>query len=68
VLDAADVLLADMPVEPLDMLESQVRTLNVVLPPGHDAIGQFVIAFVDADDIVEESNEANNIVISPALD
>jgi hypothetical protein len=68
VLDDADLLLAGMPVKPVDMLESQVRTLNVVLPPGTQPIGQFVIAFVDADDIVEESNEANNVIISPAID
>jgi len=42
--------------------------VNVVLPAGTDAAGRFVIAFVDADNIVEESNEANNIVASDAID
>jgi len=27
-----------------------------------------VLAFVDADDVVEEANEANNIVASPQID
>jgi hypothetical protein len=57
-----------MPVKPLDMNESQVRTLHVVLPLNVDAAGRFVIAFVDADDVVAESNEANNIVASPPID
>ena len=67
-LDAADALIDEMPVKPLDMNESQVRRLHVVLPHGVDAAGRFVIAFVDADDIVEESNEANNVVVSPQID
>jgi hypothetical protein len=68
VLDDADLLIDDMPVKPLDMNESQVRTLHVVLPLNVDAAGRFVIAFVDADDVVAESNEANNIVASPPID
>jgi hypothetical protein len=68
VLDDGDVLIDDMPVKPLDMNESQVRRLHVVLPANTDAAGRFVIAFVDADDIVAESNEANNIVVSPPID
>jgi hypothetical protein len=67
-LDDADMLIDAMPVKPLDMNESQVRRLHVVLPPGTDAAGRFVIAFVDAEDIVEESNEANNVVVSPQID
>ena|SRR5688572_16547859 len=68
VLDDADLLIDDMAVKPLDMNESQVRTLHVVLPLNVDAAGRFVIAFVDADDVVAESNEANNIVASPPID
>ena len=68
VLDDSDLLIDAMPVRPLDMNESQVRKLNVVLPQNLNAAGRFVIAFVDADDIVEESNEANNIVASPPID
>jgi len=68
VLDDSDLLIDAMPVKPLDMNESQVRKLQIVLPEGMDAAGRFVIAFVDADDIVEESNEANNIVASPQIE
>jgi hypothetical protein len=68
VFDDADLLIDEMPVRPLDMNESQVRKLNVVLPENVDAAGHFVIAFVDADDIVEELNEANNVVVSPPID
>lgn len=68
VLDDADLLLDEMPVKPLDPNESQVRKVNVALPRDTDGTGRFVIAFVDADNIVEESNEANNIVVSDAID
>jgi len=68
VLDDSDLLIDALPVRPLDMNESQVRRLNVVLPQEVDAAGRFVIAFVDADDVVEEANEANNIVASPQID
>ena len=68
VLDKSDLLIDEMPVKPLDMNESQVRTLNVVLPKDVNAAGRFVIAFVDADDMVEEANEANNVVASPRID
>jgi hypothetical protein len=68
VLEDSDVLLAEVGVKPLGKGESQVRALHAVLPPGTDATGHFVIAFVDADDVVEESSEANNIIVSDAID
>jgi hypothetical protein len=68
VLDDSDTLIREVAVKPLAKGDSQVRKLHAVLPPGVNATGQFVIAFVDADDIVEESNEANNVVVSPELD
>jgi hypothetical protein len=42
--------------------------LHGVLPQDVNAAGRFVIAFVDADDIVEEANEANNVVVSPQIE
>jgi hypothetical protein len=67
VLDGGDVLLDEMPVKPLDKDESQARRVNIVLPQGMVTTGRYVIAFVDADNIVEEANEANNIVVSEAI-
>ncbi len=63
VLDASDVLLQEAGVGALKNGETMPRHLNVLLPEGVDATGHFVIAFVDADDIVDETNEANNIVV-----
>ena len=64
VLDADDVALGDLPVKPLDPTETQVRTFHANVPRGLDATGLFVIAFIDADNVVFESNESNNIVVS----
>ena len=69
ILDDGDRLLSTVPVRPLDSVESQVRKLQVTLPQTwySDLSGRHVIAFVDADDIVEEQNEANNVVVSAAI-
>jgi hypothetical protein len=34
-----------------------------LLPHDLDATGQFVIAFVDADNVVTETNEQNNVAL-----
>jgi hypothetical protein len=60
VLDPGDVLLSEVGVGALKPGETQTRHLN--LPEGTSASGQFVIAFTDADDVVPETNEENNIV------
>ena len=67
ILDDNDTLLEETlvgPVEPQEMVE--VNLLEE-LPAGQDAIGQFVIAFLDATDVVLEANEENNIVVSNAI-
>jgi hypothetical protein len=69
-LDDGDLLLTTVPVKPLAPSDSQERKLQVTLPQTwySDLSGRYVIAFVDADDIVEEANEANNVVVSAAID
>jgi hypothetical protein len=69
-LDDGDQLLTTVPVKPLAPSDSQERKLQVTLPQTwySDLSGRYVIAFVDADDIVEEANEANNVVVSAAID
>lgn len=61
-LDDDDVLLDEMRVTALRVGQSQQRRLHVRAPHGVDATGQFVIAFVDADKEVIETNEQNNVV------
>jgi hypothetical protein len=62
-LDAGDLLLSEVGVGALKNGESTTRHLNVRLPEGVSASGQFVIAFADADNVVSETNEANNVVV-----
>jgi hypothetical protein len=62
-LDPTDLLLREVGVGALKNGEMQKRRLNVRLPFDVDASGQFVIAFTDAEDVVDETNEANNIVV-----
>jgi hypothetical protein len=61
-LDDDDALLDEVKVRRLALGESQERDLLVRLPHDLDAIGQFIIAFIDADNVVAESNEENNVV------
>jgi hypothetical protein len=63
-LDDDDLLIDEVRVRALAVGEEHERTLRARLPHDVDATGMFVIAFVDADDIVVEVNEANNIVPS----
>ena len=44
----------------------EVSLLGIV-PPGEDAIGQFIIALLDAEDVVLEVREDNNVVVSSAI-
>jgi hypothetical protein len=61
-LDDNDLLIDEVRVKALAVGEEHERTLRAHLASDRDATGMFVIAFVDADDIVIEVNEANNIV------
>ncbi|MGH7800627.1 MAG: hypothetical protein ACREOW_08350, partial [Thermodesulfobacteriota bacterium] len=45
----------------------QEVSLLAELPPGDDAIGEFVIALLDAEGEVAEVNEENNEVVSSAI-
>jgi len=65
--DESDTLLQEVAVGALKAGETKTRQLNVALPDGRSASGQFVIAVVDADNDVPEANEANNIVVSPPI-
>jgi hypothetical protein len=67
ILDAEDLLLDETPVRSLKIGESQERTLRAEVPCGDDISGRFVIGFVDADNIVDESNEQNNTVASDPI-
>jgi hypothetical protein len=62
ILDPGDLLLSEKHVGTLNNGEARTEHLNVHLPEGTSASGKFVIAFADADNVVDEVNEANNIV------
>jgi hypothetical protein len=61
-LDETDIVLSEVAIGTLEAGETKSRQLNVHLPPRNSASGQFVIAFADADNVVAETNEENNIV------
>ena len=66
-LDEEDVLVQENLVDPLAPQEVIEVILEEQLPPNQDAIGQFIIALLDATDVVSEINEENNAVVSPAI-
>jgi hypothetical protein len=67
ILDNSDTLLEEVTVRALDPGQHSIVNLNVPLAEGQNAQDQFVIAVVDATDVVPEANEFNNIVISPPI-
>jgi hypothetical protein len=66
-LDEEDVLVQENLVDPLAPQEVVEVKLEEQLPPNQDAIGQFIIALLDATDVVSEINEENNVVVSSAI-
>jgi hypothetical protein len=67
ILDDGDRLVTSMPVKPLKPGESQVRALQATLPSSAGGSGQYLIALVDAEDVVYEVSEENNIVVSSPI-
>jgi trimeric autotransporter adhesin len=66
-LDEGDSLLKEVKIGPLAAGETEEVDLHVKLPKGQNASGQFVIAVLDATNVVPEANEENNIVVSPPV-
>jgi hypothetical protein len=66
-LDEFDTLLQEETVRLLAPEQSVKVKLNVRLAEGLNAQGSFVIAVVDATNVVPEVNEENNIVVSPPI-
>src|SRR3972149_8070371 len=66
-LDEEDTLLDETQVDLLDPKEMEEVSLLGIVPPGEDAIGQFIITLLDAEDVVLEVREDNNVVVSSAI-
>jgi hypothetical protein len=66
-LDDSDTLLEETQVNELDPGESEEVNFQAQLPPGENGFGEFVIALLDATNVVPEANEENNIVVSPRI-
>ena len=62
ILDEGDMELKEVAVDELDAGQSQNQSFFTLLPKGLDPTGQYVIAVVDATNIVTETNETNNQV------
>lgn len=65
--DSGDTFIKDSQVNTLKVGRTKRRSLKVKLPPGTDATGQIVIAVLDSDQTIIESNETNNTITSPPL-
>lgn len=48
--------------------DAKTRNLSLRLPSGLDARGQFLIVLIDSQNVVNESNEFNNEIISTPID
>ncbi|HWP00755.1 MAG TPA: S8 family serine peptidase [Methylococcus sp.] len=58
-----DPLLREARVKALGRGKAQAKKLAVSLPPGMTASGQFILAVIDADGTVVESDEMNNVLV-----
>jgi FG-GAP repeat/CARDB len=67
-LDDADTLLGEVVVPAIDAGDSVNVKVNLALVQGQNAQGYFVIAVVDATDVVPEFNEKNNIIVSAPIE
>lgn len=65
--DEDDPLLKRVPVAPLKAGKTKKSPLLAKLSTGMNASGQFVIAIVDVDDTVDETNETNNTIVFGSL-
>jgi predicted thioesterase len=65
-LDGSDILIEQTKLDPLGPGETVRVKLRAEVPTG-TAKGRFVIAVLDATDVVPEINEANNIVVSEVI-
>ncbi len=66
-LDDSGALLEETQVNELAPGESEEVNFQAQLPPGENGFGEFVIALLDASNVVPEANEENNIVVSPRI-
>jgi hypothetical protein len=67
VLDGGDLPLAEVTIGPLSPGASVHIRLHARIPDAQDGPERYVIAVLDADNVVPEINEDNNIVVSAAI-
>jgi len=65
--DSGDSLLKQVAVGALKAGRSKTRKLRYRFPLGESAQGKYVIAWIDAEGAVAETNEANNIIVSEEI-
>ena len=59
---AADTLLKTYPISRLKPGQSKKQNVSINLPAGVSASGKYVIAVVDADDNLPDSDDSNNVI------
>lgn len=65
--DSDDTFLKQVATGEVKVQSSKFRTLAFKLPKGTDAKGKFILAVLDADNAIDESNETDNTVVSGPL-
>jgi hypothetical protein len=65
--DSEDVLLKQVALGTVKPAKSKTKKLRVSLPPGETASGKYVIAWIDATEMVQEGDENNNFVLSDQI-
>ena len=66
-LDGGDTFLKQVLVDALKPGQTKKSTLSHKLPTGSTASGKFVLAAIDADNVVTEISETNNVMVSGPL-
>lgn len=66
--EANDLLVKEITVKNLKNDASKTLSISIKLPTGTSASGKYLIAFIDADEIINETNENNNKIVFGPID
>lgn len=67
-LDESDVLIRKKKLKTLAPGAPRIQRVQVKLAPGQSAEGMFLIAKLDAQNVVPEAREDNNVIVSPRIE
>ncbi len=65
--EGTDIFLKEIAIGAIKPGKSKTKTLTYGFPLGETATGKFIIAVIDADNMIGEANEKNNYVVSERI-